>query len=141
MLFMTSQPHSTPTDYPTPPCHFTRGRKYCSVPCGWQKWEEKENVPWRESSVGLGSFSSHRSSQSTLPPRPWAVPKTRQAAQSLGLSPCNASHPGHLPFFFTWSGALTHPQISAPESSGTLSQRFPDRLPLLLQPPHPGAPS
>lgn len=122
--FTTSQPHSTPTHYPTPPCHFTRGRKCCFVPCAWQKWEEKDDMPWRESSVGLGSFSLHLSSQSTLLPWPQAAPKTLHATQSPGLSPRNAPHPDNLPFF-TCSGALSHSQISALESSGPLSQHLP----------------
>ena len=46
------------------------------------------------------------------------------ATWSPGLSPWNASYPDHLPFVMQ-SDALTHPQILAPENSGTLSQHFP----------------
>ena len=42
----------------------------------------KDDMPWRESSVGLGSFSPHPSSQSTLWPWPQAVPKTLHTIQS-----------------------------------------------------------
>ena len=65
----------------------------------------KGDMPWRESSVGLESFSLHPSSQSTLWPWPQAVPKTLHAIQSPCLSPRNAPHPDNLPFF-TCSEAL-----------------------------------
>lgn len=81
-------------------------------------------MPWRESSMGLRSFSLHPSSQSALSPWPQAVPKTLHATQFPGLSPHNAPHPDNLPFF-TCSGALSHSQISALESSGPLSQHLP----------------